>query len=447
MNTNNHRQKRATTRSNELQTAGLLVFCTSAVLGTAAPVGAQLADSAWPDYGGGYANQHCSPNRGPAGDPTVLWTFDLQGIGAQGFQKGFHQPILLPDGTIVLNTADSSDDQIVALNPDGTFRWRFDESSLGPWLAADQNDQIYTIRHTYGMSSSARLRAVNFEGGAVWTTSLPGSNPTQNGPAVGRDGNVYAAVDFSALQAISSSGAVDWSYASAGYYDNPAVADDGTIYIGGDGLKALAPDGRLLWSYPVRTEYGHNPRYLSPAIGDDGTVFAGQTSTVSNLVALDNATGKAIWTRPDLDGTPAIGPDGTVYVVPESGLLHALDPADGATLWTYLTGKTDYYNSEGVTIDVGGNLYISNDQGLVTALSPEGQLRWSLDLAPEISGFVGLSAPVIGPNETLYIVGGNTGKVFAIAPEPSTLALLGVGASGLAAFGWRRRRKHRRSQT
>jgi len=358
MHTNHHRQKRATTRSNKLQTAALLAVCASIVLGTAGPVGAQLADSAWPDYGGGYLNQHRSPHRGPAGAPTVLWTFDLQTIGAQGFQKGFHQPILLPDGTIVLNTADSSDDQIVALNPDGTFRWRFDESSLGPWLAADQNDRIYTIRHTYAMSSSARLRAVDFEGGGLWATSLPGSNPTQNGPAVGRDGNVYAAVDFSALQAISSNGAVDWSSASAGYYDNPAVAPDGTIYIGGENLKAMTSDGRLLWTRSVRNQYPRNGRYLSPAIGEDGRVFAGQTSSVSNLVALDSATGKAIWTRTDLDGTPAIG-----------------------------------------------------------------------------------------PNETLYIVGGNTGKVFAVVPEPSTLALLGVGTSGLAVFGWWRRRKRRRSHS
>lgn len=387
---------------------------------------AQLTDSAWPDYGGGYANQHRSPFVGPAGVPQVKWEFNLAVLTTTAFERGYHQPILLPDGTIVLNTADSGLDRVVALNPNGTLRWQKQAGVLGPWLAADAKDQIYTIRSTSSAANSAQLRSYAYDGTVLWSKSLPGSNPTQNGPAVGYNGDIYAAVDHNPLVAFTDTGAVDWTTSQSGYYVNPAIATDGTILIGGQNLTALAPNGATLWQKPVRTASGKFPKFLSPAIGDDGVIYAGQIN-YSNLIAL-NPDGSQLWQRTDLDGAPAVGRNGEIYVVPESGVLHALNAATGATLWTYATGKTDYYNAEGVTIDASGDLYVANDQGVLLSLTPNGSLRWSLDLAPGINGFVGLGAPVLGADGLIYVVGGNTGKVFALVPEPSgiVLALMGI---------------------
>jgi outer membrane protein assembly factor BamB len=400
------------------------------------PVAAQLADSAWPDYGGGYANQHRSPYRGPASNPGILWSFDLRSLQIPQFQRGYHQPILLPDETLALNTADSSADHIIAIRPDGTLRWRLPASTLGPWLAAGQNEQIYTIRMTSGASSSAQLRAVSFTGTHRWSTSLPGTQPTQNGPAIGHGGEVYAAVDFAPLQAIAPTGVTSWSSAPSGYYVNPAIGADGTIYVGGNSLTAMAPDGRVKWSYPALEAPNRFPKYLSAAISDDGTIFAGQINS-PNLVAL-SPDGRLLWSRADLDGAPAIGTNSDVYVVSESGILTAVDSTTGITRWTYTTGKTDYYNSEGVTVDVDGNLYVSNDQGILRSLTPQGSLRWTFDLAPEISGFAGISAPIIGRNGVLYVVGGETGQVFAVIPEPSTIALAVTILISLLMLHWRR---------
>jgi hypothetical protein len=361
----------------------------------------------------------------------------MESLSISGFQRGYHQPILLPDGTLVFNTTDSSNDQIFAMRENGTPLWIVDDSSLGPWLAADQSSRIYTIRATYGSSSSAALRSVGFAGNSIWQMSLSGSNPTQNGPAIGRDGNIYAAVDFSPLRAFTSSGTTAWNSSNSGYYVNPAIAEDGTIIVGGTNLTALSTAGVVLWQKPVRTTSGKFPAYLSPAIGDDGTVYAGQIN-YSNLVALTPA-GTQLWARTDLDGAPAMGPNGDIYVVPESGILNALNPIDGSTRWTYPTGKTDYYNSEGVTIDGNGNLYVSNDQGVLISLTPNGQLRWQWDFAPGQTGFIGISAPVIGSNGYLYVVGGDTGKVFSLAlvPEPNVVLLVLLAVTFVCP--WRRR--------
>ena len=53
---------------------------------------------------------------------------------------------------------------------------------------------------------------------------------------------------------------------------SPAIASDGTIYVGSwdNKLYALNPDGTLKWSYATG-----NWVYSSPAIGADGTLYVG----------------------------------------------------------------------------------------------------------------------------------------------------------------------------
>src|SRR5579863_4210303 len=95
---------------------------------------------------------------------------------------------------------------------------------------------------------------------------------------------------------------------------SPAIADDGTIYAGGDrGLFAINPDGTERWLYESRGSVT-----VSPVIGDDGTIW------ISSLYELNRVD-------PDGHGTPlvrsafakqvGIGFDGTVYIGTQQGLL------------------------------------------------------------------------------------------------------------------------------
>jgi outer membrane protein assembly factor BamB len=66
---------------------------------------------------------------------------------------------------------------------------------------------------------------------------------------------------------------------------SPAIASDGTIYVGSEdgSLYALNPDGTLKWGYDASSAVNS-----SPTIGSDGTVYVGSES--GNLYAIKGAS-------------------------------------------------------------------------------------------------------------------------------------------------------------
>ena len=114
----------------------------------------------------------------------------------------------------------------------------------------------------------------------------------------------------------------------------PAVAEDGTIYIGTyyDGLMAYSINGSHLWTYNSYTNYGS-----SPVIGQDGTIYVG--STDNSLYAI-NADGSLKWkftTGANVSSTPALGSDGTIYVGSDDNKFYLI--ITSVRLWSFLIGK------------------------------------------------------------------------------------------------------------
>src|SRR5207249_4139465 len=104
------------------------------------------------------------------------------------------------------------------------------------------------------------------------------------------------------------------------FHSTPAVATDGTIYLGFSTpgvapdahgtLYALNPRGEALWT----VDLGGGRQSSSPTLGPDGTVY--MTSGTGKLFAISPA-GKTLWTAQTgliLKASPALGLDGTVYV-------------------------------------------------------------------------------------------------------------------------------------
>ena len=95
--------------------------------------------------------------------------------------------------------------------------------------------------------------------------------------------------------------------------------------------KAKATAGVKLWEF----ETGGRVR-SSPAIGPNGTVYVG--SNDNSLYAINGKSGVKLWefeTGDRVRSSPAIGSDGTLYVGSSDNKLYAINGKSGVKLWEF----------------------------------------------------------------------------------------------------------------
>jgi outer membrane protein assembly factor BamB len=298
--------------------------------------------------------------------------------------------------------------------------------------------------------------AINKEGSLKWTHWNDGSI---HGIAIGSDGTIYYGTSdgiysHSIFSALNSDGSLKWQFQTGNsIYSSPIIGEDGTIYFGCKDkyFYALNSDGTLKWKYLTDNEI----EYAAPIIGEDGTIYIGSLKTDSNLPYLYafNPDGTLKWrfsTPYDINNTPALALDGTIYVLagkylsainPNGTLkwefdvpseityispvvandgtiyfgcehecnLYAINP-DGALKWTF---KIDALSYTTPLIDSEGTIYFGSKDGNFFALHPDGKQKWVF----EFNGDVG--SPRMDDNGTIYIV--NSGTLYAITESPTPL--------------------------
>ena len=221
---------------------------------------------------------------GPCGD--TVWAFHAP-------QANVGSPGVGPDGTIyvVARTGSSDGEEVLhAVRPDGRHVWsrptaKGDTLTTPPTVGDDGIIYIGSLKGT--------VDAIGPDGRTAWSTSVSGD--LVHALAVG-EGGVYAAI-VGGVAALDWRGKVRWTarVAGRGVVPPPAIAADGTVYIGGLGaLRALSKEGAVAWQLTL-------PGYV---------------------------------------GAPIVARDGTIYVAtsdhPDIGRLYAVDPG-GTTRWRYYT--------------------------------------------------------------------------------------------------------------
>lgn len=374
------------------------------------------------------------------------WGFDISPNGSP--IDIISSSAIAPDGTIYVGSGNGA---LYAVNPNGTLKWQYQtggDLTGSPAIGSDGT--------VYIGSYDRQIYAINPEGTLQWV--FPTDTVFTSSPAIASDGTIYIAgtnlddqffcpdgprnsLQLSKLFALNQNGTLKWVHnvIAGEVHSSPAIAKDGTIYIGSTGsfsvigtdpctahildlpsdvnpnyptgghLYAINPDGTLIWDFKALGIVDS-----SPAIGLDGAVYVGSdapvdSSRTSGFIYAINPSGGLIWNT-DLFGhvksSPTIGSDGTIYIGSDKNDVFALNPLDGSIKWVYPT-LDDVKSSPAIASD--GTISIGSNDGSLYILNPDGTLNTRYI---KEDGSVN-SSPSIGTDGTVYFATGG-GSLFAI---------------------------------
>ncbi|MDD5327623.1 MAG: PQQ-binding-like beta-propeller repeat protein [Phycisphaerae bacterium] len=287
----------------------------------------------------------------------------------------------------------------------------------------------------YVSSEDGLIYAFGADGSDLWAfeTKGPGrlNGAVLTTPVIERNGAVYAGgfYDPNLYALDANTGSVKWncpfasacdpnSSRAARLFATPAVGPDGAIYqtlINDPNLYAIAPcTGNIIWSTYLQPCPGYycatdnQPccwamnRYLTLPVSE-------RTIYDVNRFCPENWFGVYIfeWLKYVSSSnwsSPAVGPDGTIYVSFDDPYLRAVNP-DGTIKWITRLGMVGGFT---LTVDRDSFIYAASDDGYVCVVNADGE---------EVSRFEGdgwVTFPAIAEDGTLVVSDSNN-RVWAIS--------------------------------
>jgi len=342
-------------------------------------------------------------------------------------------PIVGRDGTLYTGHADG---EFVALNPDGTVKWRVRDDRM---MYIDSTGALGSDGYLYmastdidprGHQNQGRIWKLDPDTGEVlWTfwgrhfedpESDPGAHLSsffEGNVALGEEGGrvfVYAGSDDNRLYKLDSDGALVWEYDAGSYpsgviWTKPLISPDGgSVFIGdlaGQLHSVDTASGRSRWMRRLGGSV-----VSTPAMGLHGEMFLGSFDGRVYCVAPEDGT--VFWSYQTLGliySSPAVAENGDVVIGSSDGGLYRLDRF-GRRIWTYYT---DAPIKSSPVIDPDGFAYVGNQNGKLYCIAGDGRRVWSLATNSGVPENDINCSPTLGAGGTVYF-GTTTGEVFSV---------------------------------
>jgi hypothetical protein len=338
----------------------------------------------------------------------IRWSFNV----ASGSVPA--RPAVGPDGTIYFN-----DDagRLYALAPDGALKWVFRAGSAaagGP-VAVGADGTVYAAGSVGkdpaqtcadpDLQTVSAVFAVNPDGTQKWRFDQT-CQRMLSGPSVGPDGKIYGVTDKGGLGAfaLSDAGALAWH---GGNFGDPDSKGREIVF----GPTAAGGTATQQYFQFKQTGVGTQGQFFAytlaggevyrRAVAEGGQPVVGAL-TGNVFVTTGDGPGSQIrsWTPQgahrwfsnaypevsfsDLDAAP----DETLYVVQDGHFLHSLSAASGNVSWTYYEAdahfSTPAASPDNLLALVGGHIG-PGGSGFVNAVGTNGRLLWKQQL-PNLPG-------------------------------------------------------------
>ena len=316
----------------------------------------QISRWQW-DFGNGTTSEEENPTisyNEPGDYKVVLTVWDNQGQqNANSFDK-----------TIAVKEKSLSDEE-----PELIWEYTTTTGFQDASLAVDNQGNIIFGCDANNSRGDYNIAVLNNNGEEQWTYKA--GDVVRSTPAVADDGTFYIGSyddNLYAFKAESSTILGTYDTNDNVKYTSPAVDMDGTVYYGGDNQKLCALSAvsmSELWSADCGGDI------QSPVVIGDDAVYVCNNS--GKMLAFAKADGSKLWEieyGASCTAAPALGEDGTIYMcgnTSDGGIVMAVNAADGIVKWQ--SPSVSKYDNSGIALDLSGRLYVGDSDGVMTCYS------------------------------------------------------------------------------
>lgn len=284
----------------------------------------------------------------------VLWRREIPAPYA------LHRPAVGADGRVFVNDVNGV---VHAFSPAGAPLWTFDLEGVGANgpCAVGADGSIYVVGDPAGPAVS--LFALRPDGTLRWVFSDTGTQGVIAGPGVGPDGNVYVVTQLpgAGLVSLTPDGQLRWTrQASTGLFESGPLGAElafGSSSPGG-------PANRVFLAFDMIGTGAGQRLFGFDLDGDE--VFSVNTGAQTNNFFLQPQAQPV--TGPD--GRPYLTTQRT-----NGWALEAYDPSSGSVLSQYQALPANGMSPP--SFDAAGNAYLTRSLLFLASASPSGSERWS----------------------------------------------------------------------